>query len=50
MNVGRNTLLRAIERGAHSEAALSEATGAGTGCGACRPELHALLAERGLAG
>ncbi len=49
MNVGRNTLIRAIEQGAHSEAALSEATGAGTGCGACRPELHALLAEMGVA-
>ena len=45
MNVGRNTILRAIEGGACSVAALGRDLGAGTSCGSCRPELNALLAR-----
>ena len=44
MNVGRNTLLRAIDAGACSVSALGSQLGAGTACGSCRPELNALLA------
>ncbi len=44
-NVGRNTLLAAVANGAHSVAALGEATCAGTNCGSCKPELTALLAQ-----
>jgi len=47
-NVGRNTLLGAIAGGAHSVAALGEATCAGTNCGSCKPELKALLSEQTL--
>jgi len=43
MNVGRNTILRAIAQGCHSVDALGKALGAGTSCGSCRPELNALL-------
>ncbi|MEM6940982.1 MAG: molybdopterin-dependent oxidoreductase [Pseudomonadota bacterium] len=43
-NVGRNTLLAAIEGGANSVPALGAATCAGTNCGSCKPELAALLA------
>ncbi|QEE35402.1 molybdopterin-dependent oxidoreductase [Octadecabacter sp. SW4] len=46
--VGRNTLLGAISEGAHSVAALGEATCAGTNCGSCKPELKALLSEQTL--
>jgi assimilatory nitrate reductase catalytic subunit len=45
MIVGRNTLLRAIEAGACSVSALGERLGAGVTCGACRPELNALLIQ-----
>ncbi|MFT5744057.1 MAG: assimilatory nitrate reductase catalytic subunit [Paracoccaceae bacterium] len=44
-NVGRNTLLAAVLNGAHSVAALGEATCAGTNCGSCKPELTTLLAQ-----
>ncbi|WP_417271280.1 molybdopterin-dependent oxidoreductase [Celeribacter sp.] len=44
-NVGRNTLLSAIEGGATSVAALGEMTCAGTNCGSCKPELKALISE-----
>jgi assimilatory nitrate reductase catalytic subunit len=44
MNVGRGTILRAIDAGACSVAALGSLLGAGTSCGSCRPELNALLA------
>jgi assimilatory nitrate reductase catalytic subunit len=47
-NVGRNTLLAAVEKGAHSVAALGDATCAGTNCGSCKPELTALLAQKHL--
>ncbi|MEL6450026.1 MAG: nitrate reductase [Pseudomonadota bacterium] len=43
MGVGRNDLLRAIAAGAGTVEALGAATSAGTNCGACRPELAALL-------
>jgi assimilatory nitrate reductase catalytic subunit len=45
LNVGRNTILRAIAGGCGSVAALGQALGAGTSCGSCRPELGALLAR-----
>lgn len=45
LNVGRNTILRAIEAGCGSVTALGQALGAGTSCGSCRPELGALLAR-----
>ncbi len=45
MNVGRGTILRAIDGGARSVAALGSLLGAGTSCGSCRPELNALLAQ-----
>lgn len=44
-NLGRNTLLAAIENGADSLAALGNATCAGTNCGSCKPELTALLTQ-----
>ncbi|MEP1200312.1 molybdopterin-dependent oxidoreductase [Tateyamaria sp.] len=43
MGVGLNDLRRAVASGATSIDALSAATGAGTNCGACRPELAGLL-------
>jgi len=43
MSVGLNDLRRAVHGGADSVDALGVATGAGTNCGACRPELAALL-------
>ncbi len=48
LNVGRNTLLRAIEGGCASVSALGQRLGAGTSCGSCRPELNALLARHTL--
>ena len=45
LNVGRNTILRAIDSGAaRSLTAIGARTGAGITCGSCRPELGALLA------
>ncbi len=43
LNVGRNTLLAAVAKGAQTTSALGDMTGAGTNCGSCRPELAALL-------
>jgi assimilatory nitrate reductase catalytic subunit len=45
MGVGTNTIRAAMAGGACSVAAIGMATGAGTNCGACRPELAALLAR-----
>ena len=45
LNVGRNTILGAIEAGACSVAQIGAVLGAGTSCGSCRPELSALLAQ-----
>ncbi len=42
--VGRNAIDLAIRAGACSVSAIGAATGAGTNCGACRPEIAALLA------
>ena len=44
-SVGRNSVLAAVARGAHSVTALGDATCAGTNCGSCKPELAALLAQ-----
>jgi assimilatory nitrate reductase catalytic subunit len=44
LNVGLNTLMRAIEAGEVTTLAeIGAALGAGTNCGSCRPELAALL-------
>lgn len=44
LNVGLNTILHAIvDGGVLSVEALGTATGAGTNCGSCRPELAALI-------
>ncbi|MEL6998093.1 MAG: molybdopterin-dependent oxidoreductase [Pseudomonadota bacterium] len=44
MSVGANTIARAVgEHGLGSVEAIGEATGAGTSCGSCRPELRAFL-------
>ncbi|MGV8985360.1 MAG: molybdopterin-dependent oxidoreductase [Cypionkella sp.] len=45
LNVGRNTIQRAIDRGACSVTEIGTLLGAGTSCGSCRPELNALLAR-----
>ncbi|MEM8841748.1 MAG: molybdopterin-dependent oxidoreductase [Pseudomonadota bacterium] len=45
MGVGAKTIVHAIAaQGLTSVEAIGEATTAGTSCGSCRPELHALLA------
>jgi assimilatory nitrate reductase catalytic subunit len=44
LNVGANTILDAIrEKTLTNAAAVAEATGAGTGCGSCKPEIERLL-------
>ncbi len=45
VSVGVNTLRAAIAGGSATVDALGAATGAGTSCGSCRPELAALIAE-----
>jgi ferredoxin-nitrate reductase len=44
-NVGADNLRQAIATGCGSLAELCAATGAGTGCGSCRPEVQRLLEE-----
>jgi ferredoxin-nitrate reductase len=44
-NVGAENLRQAIAQGCASVKALGMATGAGTGCGSCRPEVQRLLEE-----
>jgi len=44
-NVGRGNLEKKIREGCGDMAALSAATGAGTGCGSCRPEIKKILEE-----
>lgn len=44
-NVGSGNLTKKIEEGCTDLAALSAATGAGTGCGSCRPEIKKILDE-----
>jgi assimilatory nitrate reductase catalytic subunit len=51
MNVGANTILDAIrEKTLTNAAAVAEATGAGTGCGSCKPEIERLLNQSAPAG
>lgn len=46
MNVGRETIRTAIRRdGLNTAEAVGQALGAGTQCGACRPEIRRLLAD-----
>ena len=42
-NVGEGNILKQIEGGCKSVKALCEATGAGMGCGSCKPEVKAIL-------
>ena len=50
MNVGANTILDAIAASNLSSAdAISAATGAGAGCGSCKPEIERLLGQTRLA-
>jgi ferredoxin-nitrate reductase len=44
-NVGADNLRQAIATGCGSLAELCATTGAGTGCGSCRPEVQRLLEE-----
>lgn len=43
LGVGVNAIDRAISAGAETVEGISNATGAGTNCGSCKPELRALL-------
>ncbi len=46
LNVGANIILDAIAaKKLNSSEAVAEATGAGTGCGSCKPEIERLLGE-----
>jgi ferredoxin-nitrate reductase len=42
-NVGEGNLEKAIRGGCHDFTELCKTTGAGTGCGSCRPEVRAIL-------
>ena len=42
-NVGEGNLKKAIQDGCKDVASLCQTTGAGTGCGSCRPEVKAIL-------
>ncbi|WP_163322763.1 nitrate reductase [Draconibacterium mangrovi] len=44
-NVGSGNIQKAIRNGASHEDAVCEITGAGLGCGSCRPEIQKLLKE-----
>jgi ferredoxin-nitrate reductase len=46
-NVGEGNLRQAVEGGCRTLPDLCAATGAGTGCGSCRPEVKAILASTG---
>ena len=48
-SVGRGNLEKAISGGCTDFAQLCQQTGAGTGCGSCRPEVRAILEEAVLA-
>ena len=51
LNVGVNTILDAIaEKSLSSADTVSAVTGAGSGCGSCKPEIERLLGENRLAG
>lgn len=42
-SVGEGNLQNTIEKGCHDFAKLCQSTGAGTGCGSCRPEVRVIL-------
>ncbi|HYQ55725.1 MAG TPA: FAD-dependent oxidoreductase, partial [Draconibacterium sp.] len=44
-NVGAGNIQKAISDGSTQIDAICEATGAGLGCGSCRPEIHKILKE-----
>jgi len=44
-NVGSGNILNKIAKGCHTLKELCDTTGAGTGCGSCRPEVNRLLEE-----
>jgi ferredoxin-nitrate reductase len=44
-NVGSENILNKIATGCHTLKDLCDTTGAGTGCGSCRPEVKRLLEE-----
>ncbi|MEK6477159.1 molybdopterin-dependent oxidoreductase [Catalinimonas sp. 4WD22] len=44
-NVGKGNITEAITQGCHELRSLCEATGAGLGCGSCKPELKAMIDE-----
>jgi ferredoxin-nitrate reductase len=44
-NVGRNNIINEINTGCEDFKALCQKTGAGTGCGSCRPEVKRILDE-----
>lgn len=44
-NVGKGNLTEAIQGGCHQLHTLCQSTGAGLGCGSCKPEVKALLDE-----
>jgi assimilatory nitrate reductase catalytic subunit len=46
LKVGARVIDAAIARGAGSVDAVSAATGAGTNCGSCRPELARMIAAK----
>ena len=47
-NVGKNSILSAISRGAHTVNAVGDVTKAGTSCGSCRAEIQGMLHGRHL--
>jgi len=47
-NIGRNTVMDAIAKGARTVSDIGAKTCAGTNCGSCKPELAALLAQPSL--
>jgi assimilatory nitrate reductase catalytic subunit len=46
LNVRTDAIAKALQAGAETVDAIGEATGAGTNCGSCRPELRRLVASR----
>lgn len=44
-NVGSENILKKIDEGCHTLKEVCDGTGAGTGCGSCRPEVKRLLDE-----
>ena len=44
-NIGDGTIRACIREGAQSLEAIMSHTGAGTGCGSCKPEIIKILAE-----